>query len=292
MHEEMKTKAIFVLLAITMATCATVHADSPPGPESYVFTVTSPSNLFYAVQTFTPIPFEGPQGATNRFQVFSTSTGKLQWEALRQWGFGTQSEVMLADDGEHVIHLPFWISAKGSVAWQLQKNDVSEETRKRLLSEFEKSLNYRPVLTFYKRTKVVRKVFFRDLSIPVESVRDVSVSHAVIHHHRFASFYTSAWNHAPIHEQQQRKFSKHYPDRRPNQVGTTITIIFVDGSARTFDYTTGKLVKTEEVKGYTPPSSFEPDDPFAEPLPDGRSIQQDESTVPSKAAPSASSDVR
>ena len=283
------TSALLVYLAMAVLVS---RSDSPPGPDSYVFAITSPSNLFYAVQTFTPIPFEGPQGAKKRFQVFSTATGKLRWETIREWGFGTQSEVMLADDGEHVIVLPFWISASGSTLWALQKEGVSEAERKRLLEKFEKSLDRYPVVTFYKRDNVVRKVFFHDLAIPLESVRDVSVSHAVIHHHTFANFYTSEWNHAPIHEEQQRRYSKSYLDRRPDQVRSTITITFVNGKARTFDYTTGILLKTEEVKDYAPPSSFEPADPSAEPLPDKRSIQQDESTVPSKAAPSASSDVR
>ena len=269
----MKLGGRIILLTLTVLTASLSRADTPPNPDSYVFAITSPSNLFYAVQTFTPIPFEGPQGAKMRFQVFSTATGQLCWETVRDGGYGTQSEVMLADDGQHVVCLPYWIHALGSVAWKLQKDKMPEEERKQLLARLEKSLNRFPVVTFYRRDKIMKEVFFAELNIPTESLSNVfSVSHVVLHGHRFPPFYTSAWNEAPIHAAQRRGLSGHLPDSRPEHEGSTITITFVDGKKRTFEITTGNIIKTEESQGCVLPNPFA-NDPFSESLPDSRIIK-------------------
>ncbi len=271
--KEIKVKNTFVLLVAILATTIS-QADQGPGSEAYIFTIASPSNTFYAVQSHIPqYPFckklRQPESVTNRFQVFSSTTGVLVWQAIREWGYGSVGELMLADDGEHVISLSYWISLDVEALNSLRGSlKLSDDDRTALTSELRKSLDRLPVITFYNRDKVLAKVFFRDLDFPLKELRDISPSHTILHHHHFRRFYSSA--------------------QAPGVSGTTITITFVDGKSRTFDFTNGAIIKTEVIKDYTPPSCTCFDDPFSAPLSlsTGGSIQQSDALNPqSPSAP-------
>lgn len=257
----MKTTNTIILICTSVFILCNVLADEVPGPDEHVFAITSPSNLFYAVQSFGVIPTEGPQKAKMRFQVFSTDTGALKWECARS--FGTQTSVLLADDGEHVISLPYWVLADGRALISMRDVNVPAAVRAQMADQFRHSISGFPVVVFYKRDKVIRKVFFHELEIPLDRIEDVSANHVRLHAQRFDHFYTCLWECTPQCERFRRTELKSIYKERPTTEGNNITVAFVDGKNRTFDYTTGKLLKTEDAEQENP--SFSPviNDPFS-----------------------------
>ena len=260
-RHEVMNKTTTILLCIALLILRDVSADEGPGPDAYVFATTSPSNLFYAVQSFGLIPTNGPQEARARFQVFSTETGALKWECSKL--FGTQPEIMLADDGEHIIQLPYWVLADGTALMTMRGKDVPDANKLQLAEQFKLSVSGLPVVVFYKRDKIIQKVLLHDLAIPLDRIRDVSVTHVRVHAQSFSPFYTSDWSCTPQCESWIRAESKTIFAKYPTTAGNTITITFVDGRARTFDYTTGQLLKTEETSTNNRPPSPIDVDPFS-----------------------------
>ena len=259
----MENRTALLMLCLITGFSEDLCADTEADPDAYVFCTTSPSNLFYAVQSFASIPAEGPQSAKMRFQVFSVANGELKWGCDRS--FGTQGEVMLADDGEHVICLRYWLFSSGQTLWKLNGQLKSDASKTQLREEFTRSIERSPVISFYKRDKVIRKVYFHELTIPVEilPMEYVSTSHVRVHSQRFGHFYTSSWEHNPEIEKLIRAQSRSAFDDRPEIEGTAITVDFVDGKSRTFDYTTGEILRTEATKHQRITPSSEDLDPFA-----------------------------
>jgi hypothetical protein len=237
-----------------------LRADSPPSITEFVFSRTAPDGQSYCSQTlaYNPrVPVELQQDTPMRFQVFRASDAHLLWEAKRPWGFGTASEVYLCD-AKHVAVLHKWIPTDGDTVILLQLI-TNSTTRAELKGKLAKAMNRNPVLEFYRKDELVSSVSFSDLKIPLE-LPFYTVSHAVLHTETSSSVPRYPCTGPLLDDVITNQTTRPMPqdvneptwfDDGDNTTSNTFSVVFCDGIRRTYDFTSGELLATNAVTGYS-----------------------------------------
>lgn len=228
MGERMKI-IIIALIGFAFATIA--NGDESIEPRHYTFVVMSPTRRCYAVQTLvgwkrTNNKFD----LTVRFQVFDTPSGKLLWQANKE--FGIENEVFISDDTDSVVIMNSWMSSCGISGMHDGKvKDAPLAKQVEILNQV--------AVEFYRRDKLLAKYSLADLGFSADGL-ELSVSHV-----RWLDVDSAKrMGHWDWPEAELAKVTN------PRFLNDAHELRFYGGDSRerVFDYRTGKLIKIESAE--------------------------------------------
>lgn len=240
-ENHIKVTLIFFLMGILFL--PRIEADRSVLPGDYTFVVMSPMRRCYAVQSLLDWDVaEIKLEMTSRFQVFDAGSGKLVWQADKE--FCTKRMLYLSDDPDFMVVLSRQLWGIGITGLGGKKvTDAPEELQKKILNQV--------ALKFYERGKLLMGYTLADLHIPADSL-ELSVSHVM--------FFSGREEYGEQHfDWPDEDYVKH---SNPHFTQNTHQFRFVayDGRNRIFDYKTGKLIKIGKV---VETDKFDANDPFS-----------------------------